>query len=415
MTYTFPSNAGAGLAGYTIAISASGGIFAASINLPTYQGYIDPKYVVLGVTYAPPGPSLNTWVDYTNSALVGTTTSIGSSFTSGVSESVSLSYGFKIPSVANGKITTTYATGASQTSSTTSTVTTSVQSSSGMKTSGTFDYYAPVDNDYDIIWVWLNPAVILTLGDGTAVWNGYGYDATDEPGIDYIGIYLGYLDGDFGPMPADITKEIARSWASSQMFDSGQGPGLTSTDLANIMAADPFSSSTYGPDDIGYDPPDTETPDHRFTLTTFNGNATFPYQQAAPSTAANTYTGSLSYTNMSTEAQAISSTTSESYSVDQSFDGTGFFVHFSSDIKNTYSLSWTTIANSSISSSTTSSGTLNVQGPPCNNVTEGEGPCVPVYDVDGNEPTNYAVYQDNLYGTFMFAPIHYYDQPDNGE
>jgi hypothetical protein len=35
-------------------------------------GFVNPKYVVVGVTYAPPGPSSN--VTYTNSKLVGTTT-----------------------------------------------------------------------------------------------------------------------------------------------------------------------------------------------------------------------------------------------------------------------------------------------------------------------------------------------------
>lgn len=371
-------------------------------------GYIDPKYVVVGVTYAPPGPSSNTFVQYTNSTLVGSTVSVTNSFTSGVSSSVSLSYGANIPFVANAKISTTYTNGASQTSSTTSTVSTSMLSSTGMRTSGTDNYFAPVDNDYDIIWVWLNPTVILTVTPNSVVWNGYGVDSTDEPGMDVVGIAVGYLNGDFGAMPPGISSEIARSWANTQMFASGQGPGLTSADLANILAADPFSSSAYGNNDITNDPPDPETPDHRFTLTSCNGQTTFSYLQSDPSQSAPVFTCTLTYTNMSSQAQQTSSTTSQSYSVDSSFSGTSFLSSLSVDMKTAYSLSWTTGAQSTISSTTTSTASLSVQGPACNNSTPGVGPCIPVYDAGGNQPTSYAIYQDNLYGTFMLAPVNYY-------
>jgi hypothetical protein len=37
-----------------------------------------------------------------------------------------------------------------------------------------------------------------------------------------------------------------------------------------------------------------------------------------------------------------------------------------------------------------------------------QGPCVPQYDASGMQPTQFDIYQDNLYGTFMFAPVHYY-------
>ena len=37
---------------------------------PGVTGIIHPKYVVVGVTYAPPGPQ--SYVDYTNSVTVGT-------------------------------------------------------------------------------------------------------------------------------------------------------------------------------------------------------------------------------------------------------------------------------------------------------------------------------------------------------
>ena len=62
--------------------------------VPSYQGYIDPKYVVLGVTYAPPGPQSS--VTYTDSQGLATTTSLSQSASSGTSYSVNLTVTGKI-------------------------------------------------------------------------------------------------------------------------------------------------------------------------------------------------------------------------------------------------------------------------------------------------------------------------------
>src|ERR1700680_1502518 len=47
----------------------------------TVPGYVNPKYVTLGVTYAPPGPQ--SFVDYTNSKLVSNTSSFTNTFLTG--------------------------------------------------------------------------------------------------------------------------------------------------------------------------------------------------------------------------------------------------------------------------------------------------------------------------------------------
>jgi hypothetical protein len=373
-------------------------------------GYVDPKFLVLGVTYAPPGPSANTSVSYTNSTFVGSTQSLSQSFMGSTTESVTLTRGFSIPMVASGKFSNTVATTATQSNKTTSTVTSSVQVSSGEKTFGTGDYFAPVNHDYDQIWVWLNPVAIFTINAGTPlpVWNGYGADSTDQNGLDIVPIPLGYLNGHFGAIPPDIQTSINRTWAANQMWPAGQGPALNSADLAQVASSDPFSVSTYGPNEIGSAPPSPSTPDNRFTLTTCNSSNSFSYLQAAPSTTANIFTCTLTYTNLSTLAQEISASYSQTFSVDDSFSGLGFFSDFSAELKTSNTLTWTTDAQSSLTTSTSSTGSLSVQGPPCNNVMLGVGPCVPVYDVNGNQPTQFMVYQDNMFGTFMFAPVHFY-------
>ena len=108
--------------------------------------------------------------------------------------------------------------------------------------------------------------------------------------------------------------------------------------------------------------------------------------------------------NTSTQAQESTNTYSQTFTVDQSMIG-GWLGTFTADLKVSNMLTWTTDAQSSV---TTSTASLSVRGPSCNNAVTGVGPCIPVYDSAGNQPTQFEVYQDNLYGTFMFAPITYY-------
>jgi hypothetical protein len=373
-------------------------------------GYVNPKFVVVGVTYAPPGPSASTFVNYTNSTMIGTTNSISQSFMSGDTFSVSLSFGNNIPMVESGKITAMYSLTSSQKNMNTSTVGMTYQTSQGEKTGGTGSYWAPVDHDYDMVWVWLNPVAVLTVSSNAVVWNGYGLDATDQPGMDIVPIALGYLNGDWGPPPAQYTCptcSFTRSWAANQSWPVGQGAALTNADYAQIAAADPFSVSTYGTNYLGYDLPAPETPDFRFTMSSCTTVASFDYLQANPSQAPNTYTCTLNYTNNSTQAKQITKTFSQTFSLDVSLS-IGFVFQIGRDTKNENTLTWTTVEDSSISNSTSSTAQLSVQGPPCNNVVPEQPPCVPVYDSSGNQPTQFYVYEDNMFGTFMFAPVHYY-------
>lgn len=132
------------------------------------------------------------------------------------------------------------------------------------------------------------------------------------------------------------------------------------------------------------------------------------------------YNCTLTYTNTSMQAQEITTSFSETFSFDASFnEGVNFIFKgtLTEELKASYMLTWTTDYQKSITNTTMSTSALSVQGPPCGNATAGQGPCVPVYDAEGNQPTQFEVYQDNLYGTFMFAPVNYsgsYTQPTIG-
>lgn len=149
------------------------------------QGFINPKYVVVGVTYAPPDSSSN--VQYTGTASVGNTTTISSSFSAGVGFSVSIQASIKGWG-ASGSVTGTSSTDYTQGSNSSITTTLSKLTSLSYRTNGTGDAFSPVDSDYDTIWLWLNPVAVLTYTPATSnsvagiQWNGYGYDVNDPSG-----------------------------------------------------------------------------------------------------------------------------------------------------------------------------------------------------------------------------------------
>jgi hypothetical protein len=108
-----------------------------------------------------------------------------------------------------------------------------------------------VNHDYDTIWLWLNPLTVYTVfpsNPQNLQWNGYGYDNHDINGPDVFGVQVGWLNGHFGVNPS-IQNVLARSWVTSNepgmIWPAGEGPGLTSADIANILKGDPFTSGTY--------------------------------------------------------------------------------------------------------------------------------------------------------------------------
>jgi hypothetical protein len=225
--------------GYTISISpGSDESVKATMSVP---GYVNPKYIVLGVTYAPPGPQ--SFMNYANSALVSNTSSVGQTLSSGYTLSIATTLNAGILGWANGSTTTTASTSWMQASTNTSSVTVSKESGVSVSVPGPANAYIGIDHDYDVIWVWLNPVALFTLNSGGAVqWNGYGYSTLDQSAMDVVGVYVGCLNGDLSQTSCNSLYQtaFARNWAAVETWPSGQGPGLTSTDLQSILGADPY-------------------------------------------------------------------------------------------------------------------------------------------------------------------------------
>jgi hypothetical protein len=376
----------------------------ATLICPGTTGYVNPKYVVVGVTYVPPGP--NSFVQYSATSSFGTTTSLSDSFKSNVTWSASLSAEHNIGGWFDGKLTISGSTSAEQTLIDSSSTTLSIKNLFSNSIRGTQDAFSPINHDFDIIWLWLNPLQLFTVfpnppGLPTVLaWNGYGFDVTDQPAMDIWPIEVGYLNGHFGALPFQDASVLARSWAANQVWPTGEDPGLTSTDFANILRADPFADPNYSVVLNGTASPAT-TEDGRFTIATgiSGSSSNFLYRQPAPGSLPLTQTLTNTYTSMSTLGHSSKYETVVGWGIEASLSGGFFGVTFKAAVARTSKVTHTHESGSLISRTGEQVDTASITGPPCGASTP---PCVPVY----MGPPEFDIYQDNVFGAFMFNPAH---------
>jgi hypothetical protein len=395
----------------------------------TAVGYLNPKYLIMGVTYAPPGGNTGSSVSYADTNFVGNTSTIGSSFSQNYTYSVSVCGGScggggGIPGVqAGGSVTGTTSQSWTQSSNSSNTITLSKQQTLTQLTPGTPNVYSPFNHDYDIVWVWLNPVVFFSMPitntqtSGSITWNGYGYDFTDPlHEIDLWPIYVGYLNGDFkksngtpcyaidptcDPQDADA---LSRGWVTTQTFASGQTAAITAADLTNICAADPFCPNPGYVVSLesGVTPPTTT--DQRYTLSEFENETpqSIAYKQAAPdSTKGETEIYNDQYSTTTSASQGGSYSYQLGFGMEEKFGGSFFGIGVQYDMKQGWSFTWTDTWQNTVTNTSTQTDIATITGPPC---PAAVAPCVPVY----TEPHEFAVYQDDLYGTFMFWPNPYF-------
>jgi probable HAF family extracellular repeat protein len=374
------------------AINDHGFLYVPPAPIPAY---INPKYMIVGVTYAPPGSQ--SFVQYTNSSAVGNTTAINSSFTDETSVSISVGGSGGIEGYFQGSATNSYASTYGQTLSSSNTVTITQTTMVSDKTLGPTNSFAGLDHDLDVIWLWLNPVLPFsfpTNNPQAITWNGYGYDAADPAGpLDIYPVSVGVLNGDF-PVPSNVAAVLARTWASGLIWAPGTGPGLTGpgpgTDFANIVQADPFWQCAPVPANCP-----TTVDLTRFTL---SDNQPAIYKQADPGGQPQTYGYQYQYSNTSTQGKQTSTTQSQAFGLDDMFSFGNTFAKITQDFKSTQTLTWTTSVNTSITQTGTTVAQASITGPTC---TVSNSTCSPLY----TGPSELGIYQDNQFGTFMFFPI----------
>ncbi|MFZ0771311.1 MAG: hypothetical protein WCA49_05150 [Candidatus Sulfotelmatobacter sp.] len=416
---------------FLAATGGSGSIEAAS-------GYLNPKYKIMGVTYAPPGGNTNSSVSYADTNFVGNTATNSSSFSNNFTYSISVcgatgsatcssqgSSGGNMFGFGGGvAVTGSESQSWTQASNSSTTITASKQTTIQLNTPGTPNVYMPVDHDYDIVWVWLNPVALFTIvptgnsgctGSKTCLfWNGYGYDYNYPLHIpDVWPVKVGNLNGDFktaSGSPCYATDptcdpedagELSRYWTATETFGSGQSAAINAADLAYICKADPFCPNpgylvTLEP---GVTPPTTT--DERFTLA-YGATSDFPYPQAGPgSTKGETEIYNQQYSSTTSQSQGGTNTYAQTFGLEEKFNATFFWQELQLDIKQSWTDTWIDSWQNTVTHTNTQTDIATITGPPCPSPTE---PCTPLY----SQPATFAVYQDNLYGTFMFWPVAYF-------
>ncbi|GFO54370.1 hypothetical protein GMSM_13770 [Geomonas sp. Red276] len=318
-------------------------------------GYIYPKYLIVGILYAPPGSA--SYVRYpVDGRLLGSSSLNRQSF----SDPVSVSTGGAIFDASLGNYTQSIDTAY------TAAFGLMMEGNSGLTRSGE-DAPQGIDHDSDIIFVWLNPAAKLTISGSSSIrWDGYANreeDSASSPFPDIVALRVSQLK-EPSRIPAAAAALLARSW------DTTVG-GLTADDYAAILAADPFTSGEYDPaSDDGY----------RYDLQTTSGGSTFTYGP-------DTQTFTVTPRNASSRKQLAK----YNYSVDCYVDGPVDFTYFVSNhlkISKTYT---TTASWNSSTSSSAQPATFSITGP--------------ALDDNYTGPATFQVWRDNLFGSYMFYPV----------
>jgi hypothetical protein len=420
--------------GYTIQLNE--GDIPSSSPLTAYiyvTGYINPKYVVAGIIYAPP-PGLVSGgvskgnVSYTDSDLVSSTITTKKSFaaSSSYSESSVVSLGVNISGWAGGTQSGGSTSSYTQSTTTTDSTAVTVQKTSGttLGVNGPECSYVGVDHDYDIIQVWLNPVRIYTLtnygasaGGSVIEPNGYGYSTLDQPGTDVYGVYAGELNGDL-PVRSSTTMAFGRAWASSENWLEGQGPALTAQDQQNILKMDPYWDCTYESPWTNTGTAACAKPPSPTRFTESGGDQNFPYTQPEVGDSPSFQTYTLSYTNTDTQGTDVTATESQTFGIENAFNGKVFGLGFTKTLTQSWTTTETYETSSQFTTSNTTTATATIWQPPCNVV---DGVCSPVYPpANAYNPVTCAaittlpsafgqgdefyIYQDNLFGTFLMEP-----------
>ena len=353
------------------------------INYGGTSGSIYPKYQVVGLTYAPPGSKST--ATYASGFMSGTGTSNTSSWTNKVAVSVQVTAGVDLFGILNGDSNNIASASWTQEEDSNSSLSIVQQLTTGLVVPGpplsSTGLDQGVDHDYDIVYVWLNPAVLLSFSGTAAVLSGYYYDDRDGntpekcngtvysgiTGMDVVPLTVGQLRGTQPITDSCLQARLNRPW------DPALG-ALTSVDFLEIAAADPFySNPSFNPnsDKSGrFDVPQGQT-----LFTFVEGTAT-------------PQTYNSSYTKTSTAGQSAKSTYSVGYSVSGAASA-AFLVALGGKITVSDTYTTTNQWSKTVTAGTSQSNSFTIV-PPAANTYPGA--------------TEVQVWKDNIYGSFMFFP-----------
>ncbi|GEM_PF-3975923 len=366
--------------GVTYRLSVDGGNGVVKVNTS-----VMPKFQVLGVTYAPPGPGSR--VDYSSSSSNGVSVKISNSF----SGSMNLSTGFSLDF---GWVNTDLNISVDYTHSYENSTSegTEKTSSNEIITENPADNINSnfIDHNYDVIDVWLNPQVDMVFyPNSEAIWatinrtvnivNGFDTYLPIIDGkcqMDHVPLLAGWLNGSIPWPENDIRDRLARAWDKSMTE-----PGLTVADYASILSFDPWARQI-DPSTGAILPQRTNSEVYAMTMNGGGTDKRYTFVTSIPyGPNRQTYSGTLTYkttsqaTNTHTESITVKYSTSDKFVIATVGGGASW--------------SWTHAVENTDNSSMTKTASYTI-------VTPNAARQIPM-------DSSINIYQDNLTGSFMFA------------
>jgi hypothetical protein len=312
------------------------------VKPPTVFGDVRPKYQILTLVYAPPGTNggqSTSSVTYSSSSSNGTTLSTSNSFKDGTDITASVEGG-PISASADFSFSATKTDASSLQSTKSKTFNISLN---GPAADG-------INHGDDLFYLWLNPNLSVAMDPGERLSWGLGVDGANMT-IQWVSV-------------SELQNPSSMAPGLKQQLDAA---GLTQSDYATILTANPFASGTTTIDPTRY----------------WLYNQSFPYEAPlAPSDPVPTesYTLTDSTTQTSTQTQEVQ------YGVSVSVEA-GIQAPFSAKLKVSDSFQWTNTNSQSQQSQSSQTASVTIGGP--------------AYGYAG--PTVLLVYWDSVYSSFMFA------------
>jgi hypothetical protein len=334
---------------------------------------LHPKYMVLGIIYAPPGCTASaampcngsSFVDYASGSALGTKVAIKDSFKVGFSATVDSMQ--ELASVGG---------------SAGFTGTQADSDSAAITKTGSLELKAPgngdgIDHGQDQVVLMLNPTVTLSQQNKNLYWHP-GYDG---PSMARYEVYISELRN-----PASMRPSVASVLKAR---------GLTTSDYQTILNLSPFggcvSSGRFGGivtcvggATEGSASPTPTLDSRRFRLTSWS----LPYEPPLQSPNCNNGICNCPATTVTLKNEFVDESSQESdneYTV--SFN-TSVGIPAVWDFKTTTTLTWTDSATNTSTTDSTQTATATIACP----------------SINYTGPTMVQVYWDSTYGTFLFIP-----------
>jgi hypothetical protein len=307
------------------------GVWTAVGPVLPFKGTVKPKYMVLSVVYAPPGTNgghSTSSVVYEGGSSAGSSTSVSNTFKQSYSVSAMTGGGF-IGQVDVG-LSFSYAKSV-----------TDDQSIDYKKTTNSkITVFGPsvdnIDHDHDLIYLWLNPQVDLSLTSSSGVWTFVGAGTAE---ITYV--YAGSLRNPSCHFDAAMHPTCMRDDVRNYL----KRFGITEQDFPDILRYDVLANDLSAFDSKRFQPM----------------NYTFPYQP--PYAAGETVpTQTFTFTNGSNST--IGSKVTEDFTVGANFEcGADFLGLAKGKTKDSLTWAWTDTSSQSTSAGASEAATFTIGGP----------------------------------------------------